>query len=507
MAGLPSLVGWQTITLTVFAAFSAFLPGPLKAETLSLETNKNLFFVMAAVNAAGYDEGVDLPDNNPLRKQVRDYLASIRIEVLPDLKLFYRHHMRETGVQDLSQYISWALAITGAPDFGWKVRDVDIPPDAAALDGFQPLMIDFYKQANLEALWAKVEPAYQKELAHYHEPLLTMTNRANVYLRALSTDFPARHFHAVVELLIQPQLVQTRSYGDATWVVMSPAAQPLLYDIRHAYLFSLIDPIMLTYRVDLKQKQSMLDLVQLAPLPDSYKSDFVLLCSQSLTKAVEARMDKDPTAIDRATRQGYIMTPYFSDQLPRYEAQEQSMGFYAETMIQNISLKAEAARLQNVKFDSAPLQRKATKVVIEGPPRSAAARTLDQAESLFAERDKNPDNLQGAKALFSRALEENGERAEHAQAWYGLARISMVEKKGSAALQLFQKTLESSPDDFTRAWADVQLGSIYRSQDEIPLATKYYQDALTVNGASEKAKQAARSELDSISKNQEKQTQ
>ena len=39
------------------------------------------------------------------------------------------------------------------------------------------------------------------------------------------------------------------------------------------------------------------------------------------------------------------------------------------------------------------------------------------------------------------------------------------------------------------------------------LAVKYYQDALAVSGASDKAKQSADSELQQISNNQEKQTQ
>ena len=71
------------------------------ADARQLESNETLFCVMAAINAAGYDEGVNLPDNNPLRKQVRDYLATRRIDVLPELKLYYRHHMRQNGVQDV----------------------------------------------------------------------------------------------------------------------------------------------------------------------------------------------------------------------------------------------------------------------------------------------------------------------------------------------------------------------------------------------------------------------
>lgn len=482
--------------------------GPLRAaDMLELNSSETLFCVMAAINAAGYDEGIDLPDNNPVRKQLRDYLAAQNIAVLPELRLFYRHHMRKTAAEDLPQYISFALSVNGPPDFGWKVRDVDVPPDAMALEDLQPLMIDFYRQANLAELWKRIEPAYNKEIERYHEPLLNMTGTVDAYLRATTADFPSRRFHAYVEILAAPQHVQTFHYGDATYVVISPAAQPLLYDIRHAYLFFQIDPIMLTDRAALQQKRSLLDLMGLAPVPDEYKTDFVLLSSQSLTKAVEARLDKDPAAVDRAARQGYIMTPFFAAELPIYEAQPQNMRFYAETMIDAIDLKAETARISNVKFDAAPLQRKAQTVVIAGPEASAAAKTLEKAESLFSARNASVDNLEEAKALFGKALDQKGGLAEHAQAWSGLARVALAEKRTDVALEAFQKTLESSPDDYTRAWANVYLGMIYRSRHDFTLATKYYQDALAVNGASDKAKQTASSELQKISTNQENQTQ
>lgn len=464
---------------------------------------------MAAINVAGYDEGVNLPDNNPLRKQLRDYLAGKKIPVVPELKQYYRRHMKKTSTQDLSQYISWALSVTGAPDFAWKGRDVDVPPDAMALEQFQPLMIDFYHQAGLEELWKKVQPVYDAEITRYHKPILEMTGTVDGYLRASTADFPLRKFHAVVEPLLQPQLIETRNYGDDTYVIISPAAKPPMYDIRHAYLFSLVDPVMLTYRVEVQQRRSLLDLVGTAPLSEDYKTDMVLLCSQSLVKAVEARMDKDKDAVGRAARQGYVMTPFFSEQLGAFEKQQQSLRFYAETMINAIDLDAESVRISTIRFDSAPLQRVAKQVqtAAAGPELSPAGKTLEKAENLFSTRNESPNNLQDSKTLFLKALEQKGETAEHAQAWYGLARISLLEKKGSTALQLFQKTLEASPDDFVRGWADVQLGSLYRSQQDVPQAIKYYNDALAVTGASEKAKQAARSELNDISKNQEKQTQ
>ncbi|HVW11967.1 MAG TPA: hypothetical protein VHC90_25480, partial [Bryobacteraceae bacterium] len=286
-------------TDTPFAAAAvvtlcAFFSGQqARAETMQLESNETLFYVMAAVNAAGYDEGINLPDNNPLRKQVRDYLAKLNLPVLPELRQYYRRHMQKTGTEDLTPYVSWAFAVGGAPDFQWKGRDVDVPPDALGLEGFQPLMIDFYNQAHLGDLWKKVQPAYDAEIARYHKPILAMTNSIDAYLHASVADFQQRKFHAIVEPMMQPELIETRSYGDDTYVVISPAANPPMYDIRHAYLFSLIDPLMLTYRVDIQQKRSLLDLVGSSPLPDAYKYDMVLLCSQSLVKAVEARLDKD----------------------------------------------------------------------------------------------------------------------------------------------------------------------------------------------------------------------
>ena len=494
------------VTLT----FCAFFAGQqARAETLQLESNETLFCVMAAVNAAGYDEGINLPDNNPLRKQIRDHLASMKIAVLPELKQYYRRHMQRTASQDLSQYVSWAFAVNGAPDFAWKGRDVDVPPDALALDGFQPLMIDFYRQANLADLWKQVQPAYDAEIARYHKPILAMTGTVDAYLHSSVADFPGRKFHAIVEPLMQPQLIQTRSYGDDTYVVISPTANPPIYDIRHAYLFSLIDPLMLTYRVDIQEKRSLLDLVGNAPMPDEYKFDMVLLCSQSMVKAIEARLDKDKNAVDRATRQGYVLTPLFYEQLASFENQQQSMRFYADEMINAINLNTESLRLSTVKFDAAPLQRTAKKVEIAAPEPelSAAGKTLQKAENLFSARSEAPDNLQQSKNLFIKALEQKGQPAERAQAWYGMARIAMVEKKGSTAQQLFERTLESSPDDFVRGWADVQLGSIYRSQHDFDKATQYYKDALAVSGASDKAKQTAQSELKAISQSQENQKQ
>ena len=40
-----------------------------------LDSSETLFYVLAAINAAGYDEQADSSTNNPLRARVREYLA------------------------------------------------------------------------------------------------------------------------------------------------------------------------------------------------------------------------------------------------------------------------------------------------------------------------------------------------------------------------------------------------------------------------------------------------
>jgi tetratricopeptide (TPR) repeat protein len=464
------------------------------AESLQLDANENLFIVLAAINAAGYDEGIKLPDNSPLRLQLREYLARQNIPVLPELKRFFQTQGRKkSGAQDLGQYISYALSVTGAPDFAWKTRDVDIPPDAKALEGLTPLLIDFYRQASVDELWRRARPVYEKELEKYHSPVLAMTNRIDGYLRVSAGGYLGRRFSIFIDLLGTPQQVQTRNYGDDAFVVATHSEQPKMFDLRHAYLHFELDPIMIKYGMDLRQKRSLLDIVQLAPLESIYKEDFVLLANESLIKAVECRLDKNKAGIEQAMRQGYVLTAFFSEQLPVFEKQEQGIRFYAEEMINAIDLKTETSRISAVKFDSGQLVRKAQQVAVAGPELSASAKTLEQAEELYSRK-----TYDSSRDLFLKSLEQKGSGEEHAQAWYGLARIAALQSQPDAAVKLFEKALAGSPDAFTKAWSYVYLARLARAGGDPDRAAKYYQEALAVKGGSDKALESARKESQAL---------
>ena len=110
---------------------------------------------MAAINAAGYDALIDSPNNHPLRKGVRDALTKMNIPSLPALKEFFAKH------NQISPYISFALTCDGPPGFAIRKREMDVPPDAAAISHLTPLLAAFYKEANIEELWQRSPARHQ----------------------------------------------------------------------------------------------------------------------------------------------------------------------------------------------------------------------------------------------------------------------------------------------------------------------------------------------------------
>ncbi len=445
---------------------------------------------MAAINAAGYDADLGSPSNHPIRKAIRDELAKRKIPSLEGIKEFVAKHKRPNPTADLSQYISFALSCSGPPNFEFKQRDVDIPPDVSGMTALSPLLSAFYKEAGVEELWKRSQPAIDQYVERYHQPVTDAVLQANVYLRQQTSGFSGRRFQIYIELQGAPNQIQTRSYGNEYTIVVTPSAEVRAFDVRHGYLHYSLDPLATRAREILERKKPIADhALRAKALEDSFKEDFLLLVSESLIKAVEARMDKKPEMAQQALRQGFILTPYFSEQLPVYEKQEQAMLLYFREMAAAIDLKKEDARLSAVTFDrDAPTRTVKATGQAEEPaaPLTGPAKTLDDAEKMYSARD-----LDKAKELYLAALQQTDQKAAHASAYYGLARIAVLQKDPETAERLFQKALELEPEAQVKAWALVYLGQLELAAGEREQAAKYFQSALQVEGASDLARQKA----------------
>ena len=94
--------------------------------TISLTSSEPVFLMAAALNACGYDEGLE--ESDPVRKRVRDEMndALARSEDARNKRdkvcLYIAQH-RMTGSQhDIAQYISLALYLTPPPELATSVE-------------------------------------------------------------------------------------------------------------------------------------------------------------------------------------------------------------------------------------------------------------------------------------------------------------------------------------------------------------------------------------------------
>jgi tetratricopeptide (TPR) repeat protein len=471
------------------------------AEEGQLDASPTLFSVLAAVNAAGYDADLESASNHPLRLAVRKHLEARNIPVLAEMKRFVRDHKQANPTAELSQYVSFALSVEGPPDFEYRFKSHLLPPDVKPLEGFEKLMARFHREAEIDALWKQAQPAFDQAIARYHAPVTKSLTEAGAYVRFLTSSSMGWRFQIYVDLLGAPNNIQSRSYERNYYVVVTPSAEPQVDDIRYFYLHFLIDPMVGRHAEALMKRKALADYALGAPaLEEHYKSDFVLLASTSLIRAIESRLAppaRREAMVEQALKEGFILTPHFAEQLAGYEKQEQAMRYYVLDMINAINLKREERRLENVEFAASRPVRKAKVVVPEQKSAEPVGvhKTLEDAEKLYSARE-----LATAKQGFLQALKETDEKRLHAKAYYGLARIAALEKDPELSERLFQKTLESDPDGYVKAWAHVYLGRLAEAAREPARAAEQYKAALAVEGASAAARQGAEKGLREVTK-------
>lgn len=196
--------------------------------------------------------------------------------------------------------------------------------------------------------------------------------------------------------------------------------------------------------------------------------------------------------VREAMSEGFIMTAYFYEALMRYEKQEVALRLYLPEMVDAIDLKREDQRISQVNFATERATRTVKAAAPVEPKLSQPEALIQKAEELYKGRQ-----LEEAQEVFRKTLAEAAPPNVHAKAYYGLARIAALDKRPEEAQQLFEKTLEMKPDAFERAWCHIYLANLEMAAEEpnVEAATKQYQTALAVEGASEAARKAAQQGL------------
>jgi tetratricopeptide (TPR) repeat protein len=497
--------------------------------TISLISAEPVFLMAAALNACGYDEGLE--ESAPVRKRVRDEmdLALAKSEDARNKRdkicLYIAQHRMTGGELDIAQYISLALYLTPPPEIETAAELTEMPPDATQIVEIVPLLRDFTAAVDLHGIWLALHRTYDAEADHLHDPLSKMIVSTNLYLKMPAETYNGRRFVVVVEPLFSPRMVNARIYGTDYVVVVSPqdGAIPMT-DVRHTYLHYVIEPLLYVRANAIDRTQPILKEIRDAPLEFRFRSDTVPLTIECLIKAIEARtMDTGvpvytiPAGVDRSAlpryeherqiyqqkvdaikwatvrhdmTQGFVLTQYFYEQMIQFEKDPASLKDTIGEMVYSMDVDQQVHRARELDFD----KEGDSEVLSRSQPHKLTG--LDLAEARLASGDVATASAMARQALAvhsdspdaSNSMEAiaNGARAD-----FILARAAILTGHPDQAVDDFQKTLAASKNPRLISWSHIYLGRMLDLDCKRDEALTEYQEALKTRDGQQDTRLAA----------------
>ena len=493
------IVALSIVSVFLIAGFQVTSGQFTPAVDVAAEIDRDLrvFTVMAALNASGFDVEF-APQYHPVRQLVREQLTDLDPDLSSRLSEFYEDNRgNSTHEDEVTRYISLALNLTEPPDMALTSQDMFLPPEVRDLTGFVPLLNEFYREANVFQLWARLTPEYDQVLDLIARPLRATVNQTNAYLREVSGSTRTRRLVAYLELAAPINSVQVRNYTDNLYMVFGFSAEVPVNDVRHAYLHLILDDVVGRNRQELRDKDAPADWIRgIDGVRPEYAEDFEIMVAESLIRAVELRMDRegdqDPSLVDSAYRSGLLLTPFFLDQLSDFEQSPVGIREYFPEMALNLDVGLERTRFDD-RFDSIQL------VVEERAPAEVPApRPSNPVRDLLVEGQEafNRGDDEVARDAFETVLYQL--ESENGPALYGLALIASREADPVAAQTYFVQTLESdSSEPSMRVWSHIYLGRIYDAVEcDREAAVEQYESAIALGDDTNGAQAAAQSGLE-----------
>jgi tetratricopeptide (TPR) repeat protein len=474
---------------------------------VSVEASQQVFSTMCALDAAGFNSDESTLSEMPSRLALRTELLNLQGPATDELRTFYKEHKLNDPGETLSRYITFATVVGPPPRFNYLLDHDVLPPDVLAIESFQEILENFYKEAHLDLRWNKVEPEYQRAVARDQSPVRRIVIVSNGYLREIYNPRFGHTFTVYVEPLVGNR-TNFRNNGDHYSIVIGAGPVFPVADVQHAYLHFMLDPLPLKYRAQVLQKKGILNVAARAPrLPVEYRSDFLAYADECLIKAVELRIrhlkpDELEAALVQNDRDGFVMVRAFVTQLMKFEKAEPAMSLYFPDLLAGIDVEAERKRVAGITF--APEGSDADeKSAAKAPGQAKPAPTTTDLEALLAQGDHEiaVQDPNAAAITFEKILVKY---PDDPHAFYGLAVASLLNHDAPRAEELFEK-LVSAPhttavdsagapvtsDPSILAWSHVYLGRLHDFADERDQAVSEYEAALAIDGAPEAARVAA----------------
>jgi tetratricopeptide (TPR) repeat protein len=462
------------------------------------EASPQLFATMCALYAAGFAPDSAALDSDPGFNTLRSQLLALDGPATVALRAFYRDHALADPAGTMSRYVTFALVVAPPPKFTFTLNHDALPPDALALEGFNEVLANFYQEAQLDQLWQRLQPSYDRVLSAVRQPLGNMVLLETGYLRELLRP-NRRTFSVYVEPLVGGR-TNVRNMGDRYAVVVNPGVD-FSDDIRHAFLHFLLDPLPIRYSTNLKGVVPLYQAALRAPrLPVEFHNDFSAFVTECLVHAVELRIRRlrPPqlaAELNDADSDGYVLVRPLMRALDKFEASEPPMNAYFPDLIRSIDVGAEFTRVKTLAFAPASNNEDVVAASKKAPASGSFGLAPDVAVLLAdGERRIAAQDAPGAAAAFGRVLKQ---APNQPRAVYGLAVASILQGDGAHARELFEQVVSatsgttSATDPLALAWSHIYLGRMNDLDGNREQAVQEYRAALAVDGAPEAARAAA----------------
>jgi len=510
------IVAWAFVPIFCAAAVEAQVPLPQRqtaapVTTVTVDESEAMFTTMCALTAAGFEADVSAAGWTTYRAQLRERLARQEGPAVEALRNFYKQHELNDPGATLSRYLWFGLVSGKAPDFKPILRRDELPPDVIALEGFQEILTNYYKEQNIGDLWRQVQPIYAREIAKMHDAVAQIVFVASGYLREMPDPTNPRWFTIIVEPLVG-RITNVRNYGDNYALVLAGGENVPVDVVRHAYLHYLLDPLPLQYPHVVAVKRPLFDAANAAPrLSPDVKDDFSAFFAECLVRAVEVKLKRmSPSereaALDVDDADGYVLVRPLFTALAKFEQSEPAMKLFFPDLVRSIDVNVEAKRVATLKFaprrgssgdattaEAVARHRPQIPSTLPNDPDAIAA--LTEGERRIAE--KNP---RAAEAAFQKVLTKYPDQP---RAWYGLGVAALLQSDWPRAKEVFSRLTAgehaATQDPMVLAWSHVYLGHLFDQDGQASKAKSEFQAALDVQGSPDQARAAAQKGLNSVS--------
>ncbi|MCM1989121.1 DUF4932 domain-containing protein [Oceanirhabdus seepicola] len=280
-------------------------------EKIIFENDIRTFTLYAFMNFTGYDDENNKSGFHEVRKMVREDLENMNLELLDND--FYTNTDK-----DYVYYKNTLKKLGSAPDF---------PPlqkmGKYEIKGIEKHLKEFYEKANIEELYKKYKPYYDKELKKYSDNAIEAIAKTNSFLRV---DVPnSESFYIEVNLLDAYWrgfgLGNIDLYRGKGVILTGPSYEPNILNIVHEYLHGVINPIIDDLDKEVNNlSYNMKEIQQSKAVKQGY-DNWSEITKESFVRALSRKMvgGYSMNEIERQTSDGFVLTKYVYEEFDKYE--------------------------------------------------------------------------------------------------------------------------------------------------------------------------------------------